>query len=143
MPAEPTTGTGAAPELVDVVELFTSNNAVRWSSAPAVRAANLHDHKSLLFAPHPDRQALVAVATTEAIDGRSQENAVRIRSDRGNHALPKELLEHLGADFDAVDTGSLRVAIFATDGLLVFQPATTVAECPVPADLIEATRAGQ
>jgi len=122
-------------ELVDVASLYVDHDrSVAWGSATARDEASLLEYGSLVYSVHG--RTLVAVATPEKIDGRSDPHARRIREDRRRYTIPS-------SDFDSVwgltprTAGGRRVAVYAAEGVVALRLVDDLDTVEVPTELVE------
>jgi len=122
-------------ELVDVASLHVDHDrSVTWGSAPARHEANLEDYGSLIY--HVDDRTLVATATPEKIDGRSDPHARRIRDDRRRYTIPAGDFDTVW-DVDPADAEGRRVAVYASEGVVALRLVDDLDTLEVSDELVE------
>jgi len=122
-------------ELVDVASLHVDRDrSVMWGSAPARHKANLEDYGSLIY--DVDGRTLVATATPEKIDGRSDPHARRIRDDRRRYTIPAGDFDTVW-DVDAADAEGRRVAVYASEGVVALRLVDDLDTLEVSDELVE------
>ena len=111
--------------LTQTVEPRYRNGSIEVTPKPALDAAGIPAGSSLFFQANGDD--LVAIAVDRKVDGRSYPDASPIQQ-RGRFMIPSTYHEVLGLDPETVQQGeSPRLAVYADDGILVFQPVTELA----------------
>lgn len=127
-------------ELVDVIEPheFDTDQTLAWSSAPGTHAAALDEFASVRYRALKDEGTLIARGISESIDGRSDPHARRVRSDRRRITFPREDVETaFGVTNEELIDEEMRLAIFATEGVLAFRLADDVATVDVQEEILE------
>lgn len=127
-------------ELVDVIipHEFDSDGTLAWSSAPARQAANLDEYSSIRYRALEEESTLIATAISEAIDGRSDPHARRVRADRRRITFPRADIEAaFGITNEDIVDEEMRFAVFATDGVVAFRLVDDVGQVDLPEEVLE------
>jgi len=129
--------------LVDVIAVKRQEpGRLLWSSSTARDVAGFDRYKSIRYDGSSVDGALLAVGLVEQIDGRSRTDVARLRASRRDVTFAKSELETaLGITVDDVqDDKALRLAVFASDGVLTFILGDDVGHVSVPAECVRALR---
>lgn len=122
-------------DLVDVVTLHAyGEGTIAWGSSPASHQANLTDYGSLIYRVR-DR-ILVAVATPEKIDGRSDPHARRLREDRRRVSIPDGDLDTAWS-LTATEAEGQRVAIYTNEGVVALRLVEDLDTVDISDELVE------
>lgn len=125
-------------ELVDVATLNVDRNStVSWGSSAARDEGQLLDYGSLIYGV--DDRTLVATATEEKIDGRSDPHARRIRADNRRHIIPIADFE-AAWDMDLSEADGRKVAVWAREGAVALRLVEDLVALDLPADVVDVQR---
>ena len=105
-----------------------------WGSAPARDKASLLEYGSLVY--DVDGRTLVATATPEKIDGRSDPHARRIREDRRRYTIPATDFDDVW-DIEPADAEGRRVAVYAAEGVVALRLVDDLDTLEVAGELVE------